>query len=92
MIGLLQLLDLIDGAGADEIEIILPSIPRGDISCAFAVDYGTPGHKRRILRKQARDAFKKGRAQQLHEAWMKRLSAAGTKAMRAGRPLPANMK
>ncbi len=83
---------LIDGASPAEIEVILPEIPRSDISCAFAVDFGTPGHKRRILRKQARDALRKGKAQQLHEAWMARLSAAATKAMRAGRPLPANVK
>lgn len=83
---------LIDGASPADLEIILPAVPSADISCAFAVDYGTPGHKRRILRKQARDAVRKGKAQQLHEAWMARLSKAGTKAMRAGRPLPANVK
>jgi hypothetical protein len=83
------LLGLIDGASPEQIAAILPEIPRGDISCAFAIDFGTPGHKRRILRKQARDALKKGKAQQLHEAWMKRLADEGTKAMRAGRSMPA---
>jgi hypothetical protein len=92
LISIAILMGLIDGASPAEIEVILPEVPRSDISCAFAVDFGTPSHKRRILRNQAREALRKGKTQQLHEAWMKRLSAAGTKAMRAGRPLPANMK
>lgn len=86
------LLDLINGSSADDLDVLLPPPERSDISCAFAVDYGTPSHKRRVLRERARQAWRKGRAQQLHEDWMKRLSAAGTKAMRAGRPMPANVK
>lgn len=92
MTTLAVLMGLIDGASEVGLEVLLPPPERRDISCAFAVDYGTPSHKRRVLREKARQAWRKGRTQQLHEDWMKRLSAAGTKAMRAGRPMPANVK
>jgi hypothetical protein len=86
------LLGLIDGASPAELQAMLPPEARGDISCAFAIDYGTPGHTRRLLRQWVKREHNKGRAQRLHEAWMARLSKAGTEATRAGRPMPAMKK
>ncbi len=82
------LFDLIDGASADEIDVILPPEERrGDITCAYAIDYGTPGHWRAVLRRRASAAAHAGRGKALHDKWMQRLAARATAAIRAGRPL-----
>lgn len=81
------LFDLINGATAEEIEIIVPPPERSDISCAFVIDYGTPGRLRLIARHKAREAERRGKTQELHALWMRRLAARATKAMRAGRAL-----
>ena len=78
------LLGLIDGASPADLEVLLPPVERRDISCAFAIDYGTPGHLRRVLRDRARRAAMVGQADKLRAAWMSKLERAATKSMRAG--------
>ena len=78
------LLGLIDGASPADLEVLLPPAERRDISCAFAIDYGTPGHLRRVLRDRARRAAMVGQADKLRQRWLDRLAASANKAIRAG--------
>ncbi len=88
MVTLAVLLGIIDGASEADIEVILPPAERrGDLTCAYAIDYGTPGHWRAVLRRRASAAAHAGRGKALHDKWMQRLAARATAAIRAGRPL-----
>jgi hypothetical protein len=86
--GLRFFFQIINAASSEDLGLILPTAEvRGDISAAFAVDYGTPNHRRRLLRERARRAVKANKGDQLRQQWMQRLAAKATKAMRAGQSL-----
>jgi hypothetical protein len=78
----------INAATPEDLGLILPQQDLvGDISAAFSVDYGTPGHKRRILRERARRAIRLKKGEELRQLWMKRLAAKANAAIHAGRAL-----
>jgi hypothetical protein len=90
--GLRFLFDVLNEATADDLGLILPTREigiNGDISSAFAVDFGSPSHKRRVLKERVRRAIKTNRGDQLRAEWMRRLAVKATKAMRAGQQMPA---
>jgi hypothetical protein len=71
----LTLLELIEGASDQQIEIMLPSNEFVDISNWFSIDY-KPSKKRKKLMKDAALALKRGHGERMRHKLLARLEAA----------------
>lgn len=72
----LSLLELIEGASDEEIEVLLPDVEYAtDISNWYAVDYG-PRRKRKRLLRDAYLAMKRGHGEAMRNKLLARLESA----------------